>query len=87
MKVSFLNENGGRCGTLFQIADVERPLISASQLAASGNHVIFDRKGGRIENPLTGRSMQLHRRGGVFILKMWVKSDMELARDCPGQGQ
>jgi hypothetical protein len=88
MKVSFINEEGGRCGTLFQVAEVERPLISASQLTASGNQVIFDGNGGRIVNTRTGRTMQLHRRGGVYVLRMKIRETAEpLARDFPGQGR
>jgi hypothetical protein len=85
LKVGCVNEGGQSCGTMFQIADVERPLISASQLAASGNSVVFDSKGGRIVNSRTGKSMALHRRGGVYILKMWIKSDAAAARDFPGR--
>jgi hypothetical protein len=86
-KVMFMNDDGQKCGTTFQIADVERPLISASQLAASGNSVVFDQRGGRIVNTKSGRSMALHRRGGVYILKMWVKVHGVPARDFPGQGK
>jgi hypothetical protein len=34
-KVMLMNDDGQKCGTTFQIADVEGPLICASQLAAS----------------------------------------------------
>jgi hypothetical protein len=63
-KVALINEMGQRCGTIFQIAEVECPLLSASQLAASGNSGVFDQKGGRTVNIKTGKSMVLHRRGG-----------------------
>jgi hypothetical protein len=54
-------------------------LISASQLAVSGNSVVIDKSGGRIVNEKTGRTMKLVRRGGVFILRMWL-----LATPSPG---
>jgi hypothetical protein len=74
-RVTFTNDDGDRCGTVFQVAAVERPLISASQLAASGNAVTIDKSGGRITNERTGRSMKLVRRGGVFVLRMWVPAN------------
>jgi hypothetical protein len=72
VRVPFTNDQGEKCGTTFQVAEVERPLLSASQLAASGNSVRFERGGGKIVNLKTGREMKLERRGGVFVLKMWV---------------
>jgi hypothetical protein len=79
-----LNDAGDKCGTTFQVAEVERPLLSASQLAASGNSVIIDRSGGKIVNDKSGRVMKLVKRGGVYVLRMWVASS---AQDFPGQGR
>jgi hypothetical protein len=83
-KVLFKNDEGQQCGTSFQIADVERPLISASQLAASGNSVVIDKKGGKIVNEKTGKIMQLQKRGGVYVLRMWIASETP---GFPGQGK
>ena len=47
----------------------ERPLISASQLAAAGNRVRFR---GEIEHIKTGRKMTLVRGGGIYILRLRV---------------
>jgi hypothetical protein len=71
--------NGARIPNLGQVAEVERPLLSASQLAASGNTVIIDKNGGRITNEGTGKSMALACRGGVYVLRMWVA-----AKPAPG---
>jgi hypothetical protein len=78
-KVPFVNEDGGRCGIVFQIAEVERPLISATQLAASGNSVIINSKGGKIVNDKSGKVMKLTRRGGVLVLRMRIPTE-----DGPG---
>ena len=82
-KVKFRNDDGQMCGMGFQIADVERPLIAASQLAAAGNRVILGAKGGVVEHIKTGRRMMLQRRGGVYVLRMWIAAD---SQDFPGQG-
>ena len=54
-KVRFHNDEGQVCGMGFQVADVERPLIAASQLAAAGHRVTFKAQGGEIEHIKSGR--------------------------------
>jgi hypothetical protein len=85
VKVPFMNEEGVKCGIMFQVAEVERPLISATQLAASGNAVIIDGKGARIMNLKTKKVMHLVKRGGVYVLCMRVKADP--APGFPGPGR
>jgi hypothetical protein len=50
VNVRFENDAGDKCGTTFPVAEVERPLLSATQLAASENAVVIDQKGARIVN-------------------------------------
>jgi hypothetical protein len=85
VKVRFENGAGDKCGTTFQVAEVERPLLSATQLAASGNAVVIDQKGARIVNQRTKKSMDLVRRGGVLVLRMKVR--MTPAPGFPGPGR
>ena len=58
---------------------MERPLISASQLAKTGHRVEFAADEGHIVNKRTGRRIRLAREGGVYILRMRL-------RDAPGAG-
>jgi hypothetical protein len=81
--VFFKNDEGQQRGTSFQIADVERPLISASQLAAPWSSVVIDKRGGKIVNEKTGKTMQLQKRGDVYVLRMWVASETP---GFPGRG-
>jgi hypothetical protein len=83
--VKFRNDAGDSCATIFQIAEVERPLLSATQLAASGNTVQIDKNGGRIVCDKTGCSMALVRRSGVFVLRLHVVTDS--ASGFPRQGR
>ena len=83
-KVQFKTDEDHQCGIGFQVVDVERPLIAVSQLTAAGNHVHLEAKGGKVVHDRAGRTMALQRRGGVYILRMWVASE---ARDFPGQGK
>ena len=83
-KVKFATDEGHACGMGFHIAVVERPLIAVSQLAAAGNRVMLGEKGGEVVNVKAGRKMGLLHRGGVYVLHMWVRVDVQ---DFPGQGK
>ena len=56
----------------FQVADVQRPLISVTALASKGNTVNFHDKGGVITNVKTKRSIKFTRRRGVYVLDIAV---------------
>ena len=71
-KVPFRNDEGHMYGMGFQIADVERLLLAASQLAAAGDRATFKAQGGEIVNIKTGRKMTPMRRGRVYVLRKWV---------------
>ena len=71
-EVQFTSDEGHRCGMTWQIADVERPLIAVSHLSAAGNKVIFTKPGGEIVNIASGKKIKIQRKGGVYVLRMWV---------------
>ena len=71
-KVTFSSAEGHRCEMPFQVAEVERPLVSVAQLTPAGNRVILSESGGQIVNSKTGRTIELTRRGGVYVLQTCV---------------
>jgi hypothetical protein len=71
-QVQFASDEGHQCGMTWQIADVERPLLAVSHLSAAGNKVVFGKAGGEIINIATGKKIAFQRRGGVYVLRMWV---------------
>ena len=71
--VHFQTDEGHACGIPFQCARVEKPLIAATQLAEAGNEVILHKRDGVIRNIRTKKEIKLQRRGGVYILKMWIR--------------
>ena len=73
--VTFLTDEGFACGIPIQCANVAKPLISAAQLAEAGNEVSFNKKYGKIVNLTTRKTIHLHRKGGVYVLRMWVRAD------------
>ena len=70
--VGFKSEEGHQCGLVWQIAEVERPLIAVSHLAAAGHRVVLGKDGGEVVHTGSGRRIQIHRKGGVYIMKMWI---------------
>ena len=72
LSVKFATTEGDRCSIPFQVAEVEQPLLSVAHLAKAGNRVELGDKGGRVVNLTTGRAIALERRGGVYILKMYL---------------
>ena len=72
-RVAFATAGGQRCSLMFQVAGVERPLVSVSQLVRTGHRVEFGAAEGAIVNLKTGRKIRLQRVGGVFVLRMRVR--------------
>ena len=82
---SFKVDEGFKCGLRMQVASVQRPLIAASQLSAGGNRVVLEEHGGSITNVKTGRQIKIHRKGGVYVLNMWINGSE--ASSFPRQGK
>jgi hypothetical protein len=72
VSVPFATAEGHRCGIPFQVAEVEQPLLSVAHLTSAGNRVELGSTEGRIVNLTTGRTIALERRGGVYILRMFL---------------
>lgn len=72
VRVVFTSAEGHKCSLPFQVAEVEHALLSVSHLTRTGNIVTLHDKGGRITNQATGKTMDLVRRGGIYILKLRV---------------
>jgi hypothetical protein len=77
--VKFNTAEGDRCAIPFQVAAVEQPLLSVAHLAAAGNRVELSHASGRVVNLATGRSIALERRGGVYIMRMYIADGSPLA--------
>ena len=68
----FWDADGAVCGIPFQVAQVERPLISVSRMAAAGCRVSFEGDAGEILHVASGRRLPLVRRSGVYVLELRV---------------
>jgi hypothetical protein len=72
VQVPFGTGEGHKCLIPFQVAEVEQPLLSVAHLTAAGNICELGHADGRVVNIQTGRSIALQRRGGVYIMKMFL---------------
>ena len=89
LMVHFEDAAGRACGMPFQVADVERPLVSVSRLTQAGHRVSFEGSTGTITHEASGRVLPLRREGGVYVLELRVprKGDGDKSATFHRQGQ
>jgi hypothetical protein len=68
------SDEGIHCKMVVQISEVDRVLLAATELADNGFEVILRKRDGIIKNLRTGKTIKLLRKGGVYIVRMWVKT-------------
>ena len=71
-RVVYKTAEGHHLCSLFQVADVRKPLLSVPSLTNSGHTVTFMAKGGTIVHPGNKKTVHFHKRGGVYVLDMFV---------------
>jgi hypothetical protein len=75
MPVDFTTNEGHGMGVTIQISDIDRTLLSVTELAAAGNDVNLRADHGEIVNRKSGKKITFPRRGGVYVLQMWIKDE------------
>ena len=68
---------------VFQITDVKKILISESKVCDAGHWIWRDEVGGAIVSKATGVETQFVRKGGVYVMELWIKEEIVL----DGQGK
>ena len=58
----------------FQVAEVHKALLSTAKAADMGYDSYYGKKGGYLEDTQTGERIPLHRRGDLYVLRMWIKA-------------
>ena len=61
-----------RCQMTFQVASVTKPLLAVDSLTRNGMEVVFTKSGGTIVDKASKKTIQFHRRGGVYVLEILV---------------
>ena len=87
--LSVVMEDGREGNIKYQSCDVSRPLNSVSEICDAGGEqgqiVVFNKWGGEIYNPQTGRSRPFQREDGIYTLQMWVRPNKPSGFTRPGE--
>ena len=71
-----ITTNEGKEGmTRVQIGDVNRPLMSVSQMCDQGNYVLFTSEGGSVLNLYDGQWTDFERISNVYSMDWWLTSE------------
>ena len=72
-KVKVYTGEGHLCGLRFQSVDkVTRPILSVPRLTETGHSCQFRKDGGTIVNLKTGQKTHFYRKGGVYVMGVWI---------------
>ena len=72
--VGVSNEGIGRNMTM-QVCEVNKGLLSVSKVVGTDHRVVFDSEGSYMEDMWTKERLWLEERGGMYMLKLWVKRE------------
>ena len=61
----------------FQCADVHKALLSVGKLADFGYECTLGKTGGVLRDTATGDTIPLHRRENLYVMKAWVRQDVQ----------
>ena len=85
--VDWLATEGHKCRMTIQMSDVDSCLLAVTELNDAGSDVILRKLGGEIAHADSGKRIALQRKGGVYVVKMWIlNSDDKVASDSPRPG-
>ena len=56
----------------FQVTDVQKHLCSVAEICDRGNRVVFGINGGVIHNLRTNSITPFKRKGGIYMLDLWI---------------
>ena len=73
-RISGKVKSGQSIGLDWQVAAVEKPLISTHLITKAGNSITFNSSGGYIQNEQTNERIPFSKENGSYILDIWVKA-------------
>jgi len=68
-----MTAEGIRFDVVFQVAQVDRPLLLVSRLTKAGRMVKFEGNGGYIVNGVAGGLMRFRKQSDIYILDLWAR--------------
>ena len=74
-RVPFMTREGSWMEIIFQVARVNKPLLSVSKLIDDDIRVMFDKEGSYLYNKRTDDIVRIKRERGVFVLESFVSQN------------
>ena len=71
-KVNFLTGHGTRASIVFQVAGINKPLLSVSKLISDGWRVVFDEEESFMVHKAIQKYIKIKRERGVFVIDAYV---------------
>jgi hypothetical protein len=81
--VKFMTLDGTWTELLFQIAAINKPLVSVSKLNEAGYKVVFDENNSYIMNKKTKKVIKMKKEKGVFVIDAYVPKKLETGFSRP----
>jgi len=69
-----VNDSGVARHMRAQVCEVNKALLSVHRVVQAGNRVVFAASGSYVQDEQTGETMALEEKGGMYMLKLWVKA-------------
>ena len=85
--VNMMTKEGHMCGMTWQVADIQKPLLAVTALTKTGHEVRFRQSDGEIVHTATGRTIKFQRKGGLYVLTLWMKTRDEGEQGFQRQGK
>ena len=79
--LNVMTNEGYETQTVYQIAEVTRPLTAVGTTCDKGNIVVYGPHGGCIYNRETGIQTDFNRRGGIYELDLWMRTNQKGSGD------
>ena len=70
-----VTSGGKERGMVAQVVDVTQNRMSVSRCIEEGNRVVFDKEGSYVEDKRSGEVNWLHREGGLWTWRIWVRTE------------
>jgi hypothetical protein len=74
-RVPFMTREGSWMEIVFQVAKINKPLLSVSKLIDGDMRVVFDKDRSYLYNKVTGDIVRIKRERGVFVLEAFSEFD------------
>ena len=81
--LNVVTNEGHETQTVYQIAEVTRPLTAVGTTCDKGNIVVYGSCGGCIYHMGSGIQTNFARRGGIYELDLWMKTDQTHSCEQP----